>query len=45
MTDCIFCKNLPKVMENELAYCLIRYQAYHQGPHARYPQAASYDHF
>jgi len=22
MTDCIFCKNLPKVLENELAYCL-----------------------
>ena len=22
MSDCIFCKNLPKVMENELAYCL-----------------------
>ena len=22
MGDCIFCKNLPKVLENELAYCL-----------------------
>ena len=22
MTDCIFCKNLPKVIENELAYAL-----------------------
>jgi diadenosine tetraphosphate (Ap4A) HIT family hydrolase len=22
MTDCIFCKDLPKVFENELAYCL-----------------------
>ena len=22
MSDCIFCKNLPKVLENELAYCL-----------------------
>lgn len=22
MSDCIFCKNLPKVFENELAYCL-----------------------
>ena len=22
MSDCIFCKNLPKVMENELAFCL-----------------------
>ena len=22
MTDCIFCKNLPKVLENELAYAL-----------------------
>ncbi len=22
MADCIFCKNLPKVLENELAYCL-----------------------
>ena len=22
MSDCIFCKDLPKVLENELAYCL-----------------------
>lgn len=22
MNDCIFCKNLPKLIENELAYCL-----------------------
>src|ERR1035438_8207769 len=22
MSDCIFCKNLPKVMENKFAYCL-----------------------
>ena len=22
MADCIFCQNLPKVLENELAYCL-----------------------
>ncbi len=22
MVDCIFCKDLPKVMENKLAYCL-----------------------
>jgi len=22
MSDCIFCKNLPKVLENDLAYCL-----------------------
>jgi len=22
MTNCIFCKNLPKVLENDLAYCL-----------------------
>ena len=21
-SDCVFCKNLPKVLENELAYCL-----------------------
>ena len=22
MSDCVFCKDLPKVMENQLAYCL-----------------------
>jgi diadenosine tetraphosphate (Ap4A) HIT family hydrolase len=22
MTDCIFCRDLPKILENELAYCL-----------------------
>jgi len=31
MTDCIFCKNLPKVMENELAYCLYDIKPITQG--------------
>ncbi len=31
MSDCIFCKNLPRVLENELAYCLYDIKPITQG--------------